>query len=118
MKLIDCEYAKQAMRQAFQEDVDKYGVEIPECFDADRACEILDKLPGYETVYGYDLEYLLWFAKVCKSYSATPADIKEIASTFKSAVEFVHREINKTMEESIRRTFIDTETGTKGGDAE
>lgn len=30
MKLIDCENAKQAMRQAFQEDVGKYGVEIPE----------------------------------------------------------------------------------------
>lgn len=45
-KYIDIEKAKAAMTAAFKADVEMYGVAIVECFDAERANEILDTLPA------------------------------------------------------------------------
>lgn len=36
-----------AMQKLYQEDVDSYGVEIPETFDAERAIEALKQLKTY-----------------------------------------------------------------------
>ena len=47
IKYIDIEKAKAEMLAAFKADVEMYGgVEIVECFDAERANEILDTIPA------------------------------------------------------------------------
>ena len=42
---IDREEAKKAMLGEFHADIERYGCEIPECFDGDRASILLDLLP-------------------------------------------------------------------------
>ena len=42
---IDREEAKKAMLGEFHADIERYGCVIPECFDGDRACILLDLLP-------------------------------------------------------------------------
>ena len=52
---IEREAAKDAMTSKFNEDVEMYGVEIPECFDSETANNILDALPAAdvkEVVHG------------------------------------------------------------------
>lgn len=46
--LIDRQMAIQKMRDLYSEDLDAYGVEIPEMFDCDRAIEALQNLPSAE----------------------------------------------------------------------
>ncbi len=89
MKLIDCNKAKKAMVQAFQEDVDRYGVEIPECFDADRACKILDELPECRSINGYDINYITIFLEAYVSHSMTPEDVRKIAHDFIAATNLI-----------------------------
>ncbi len=45
---ISRQAAIQKMRDLYNEDMDAYGVEIPEMFDCDRAIEALQKLPFAE----------------------------------------------------------------------
>lgn len=46
--LVDRQVAIQKMRDLYNEDLDAYGVEIPEMFDCDRAIEALQNLPSAE----------------------------------------------------------------------
>ena len=46
--LVDRQMAIQKMRDLYSEDLDAYGVEIPEMFDCDRAIEALQNLPSAE----------------------------------------------------------------------
>lgn len=46
--LVDRQVAIQKMRDLYSEDLDAYGVEIPEMFDCDRAIEALQNLPSAE----------------------------------------------------------------------
>lgn len=46
-KYIKLDDAILAMQKLYQEDVDSYGVEIPETFDAERAIEALKQLKTY-----------------------------------------------------------------------
>ena len=46
--LIRRQDAIQKMRDLYSEDLDAYGVEIPEMFDCDRAIEALQNLPSAE----------------------------------------------------------------------
>ena len=44
-KYIDLELALNELLRLYEEDVDRYGVEIPETFDYRRAKEALQSLP-------------------------------------------------------------------------
>ena len=64
--LIDRQMAIQKMRDLYSEDLDAYGVEIPEMFDCDRAIEALQNLPSAEP----DIIY----CKDCKRHNISVED--------------------------------------------
>ena len=43
---ISRQAARNAMRELYREDLERYGIEIPETFDASRAIEALNELPA------------------------------------------------------------------------
>ena len=44
-RYIDADKAKKVMQELENDDVELYGCQIPEIFDADRAVEAIDKVP-------------------------------------------------------------------------
>ena len=58
-KYIDLELALNELLRLYEEDVDAYGVEIPETFDYRRAREALSDLPTIDIVRCKDCNH--WF---------------------------------------------------------
>ena len=102
--LISRANAIKAMKKLYDEDVEAYGCEIPECFDCDRAIEALEKLPSVQpTLWGYDIEHLILIAEVLRKENMPPERVEEALTDIGRIVAIVRDEFEKSFRKAVEQ---------------
>lgn len=107
MDLIDRDMACQKMKALYEEDCRMYGVSIPECFDSDRAIEVLKELPPVQpTLCGYNIEHLMLIAVMLRKKSLPPERVTEVLTDIERIVSIVKDEFEESLRKGIEQCKI------------